>query len=425
MQIPSVPDAVDWKRVFQLEVEHFTRTDARSEALATLAGALGEPWPWGFLEARIDETALAAGELRMHCAGVFPDGTWLAPSVLSRKLPDADAEGARASAFALEREEAGAGATLRESDAGCAEHRLPAARLVAHRGVWATDPSWSPPAMLAGPDHPLRTDALEALGGLAGLAAGFMTTLRMPAAEERAAARRLASVATMLVQGVGMLEAHLDAPYVTPGRLGLEARRLALGVRAAAGVFDPLAERWDPNDQRGALRALLASAQATAARLGLPFRAHVLRRASGGETLETSGLPEGDLTMGVEVARPSDLLVARSWFEGAVIAAPEKIEEAMNRRVVGCRREALARDARSGVTSGPLLALYRVRDDTAWRSGSGKIGLGASSPTPRGASFLVFVPEHDPAEEKSARTGRHERTGHARSAHWAGGPDSQ
>ena len=425
MQIPSVPDAVDWKRVFQLEVEHFTRTDARSEALATLAGALGEPWPWGFLEARIDETALAAGELRMHCAGVFPDGTWFAPSVLSRKLPDADAEGGRASAFALEREEADAGPALRESDGGCAERRLPAARLVAHRGVWAADPSWSPPAMLAGPEHPLRADALEALGGLAALAAGFMTTLRMPAAEERAAARRLASVATMLVQGVGMLEAHLDAPWVTPGRLGLEARRLALGVRAAAGVFDPLAERWDPSDQRGSLRAVLASAQATAEGLGLPFRAHVLRRESAGETLETSGLPEGDLTMGVEVARPSDLLVARSWFEGAVIAAPGKIEEAMNRRVVGCRREALARDARSGVTSGPLLALYRVRDDAAWRAGAGRIGLGANTPTPRGASFLVFVPEEEAAGQGSAGAAPRGRSARARAAHWAGGSDRQ
>lgn len=311
MRIPHPPGPVDWSRGYQLQAEHFVRSDTRTELLAFLAAAVGEPWPWGFFDAVVDETALASGELGIRCAGVFPSGTFFSAVSLVQKLPAPGDVPGGALSFYIESESRDSAPALRPGDAAPSESTMPVARIVSHRGVWSLNSQWSPPALLVGPDHPLRADAAEALAGLAGLAAGFMTTLRMPGAEERAAARRLATVSALLVQGVGVLEAYLASPFVTPGRLGVEARRLALGVRAAAGVFEPLSDPWDPADQRGSLRTILGAAQATASRLGLPFRASVFRVVGDDGRFVAEGLPRGRLSLGVEAARASDLMAAR------------------------------------------------------------------------------------------------------------------
>ena len=421
MQFPRPPDPVDWSRVYQLQAEHFVRSDTRTELLAFLAAAVGEPWPWGFFDAAVDETALASGELRIRCAGIFPSGTFFSASALVQKLPaTGDVPGGSLS-FHIESESRDSAPALRTGEAAPSERTLPIARIVSHRGVWSLNSQWSPPALLVGPDHPLRADASEALAGLAALAAGFMTTLRMPGAEERAAARRLAAVSALLVQGVGVMEAYLAAPFVTPGRLGIEARRLALGVRAATGIFEPISDPWDPADQRSSLRAILGSAQATASRLGLPFRASVFRRTGDDGRFVAEGLPRGPLSLGVEAARASDLMAARTWLEGAALAAPDRIEEALNRRVAGCPREPVPRDPQIGVSSGPLLGLYRVSDDMTWRAGSANLALAAKTPPPADVSFLIFVPELEGKADDQSRDPTYSTLGSARSASWAGG----
>ena len=421
MQFPRPPDPVDWSRVYQLQAEHFMQCDARTELLVFLAAAVGEPWPWGFFDAVVDETALASAELRIRCAGVFPSGTFFSAAALVQELPaTGDVPGGSLS-FYIESESRDSAPSLRSGETAPSERTLPIARIVSHRGVWSLNSQWSPPALLVGPGHPLRADAAEALAGLAALAAGFMTTLRMPGAEERAAARRLATVSALLVQGVGVMEAYLASPFVTPGRLGIEARRLALGVKAATGVFEPLSDPWDPADQRGSLRAILSSAQATASRLGLPFRASVFRRAGDDGRFVAENLPRGTLSLGVETARASDLMVARTWLEGAALAAPDKIEEALNRRVAGCAREPVPRDPQIGVSSGPLLALYRVSDDMAWRAGSSSLALAAKTPPPGDVSFLIFVPELEGEADDPSPDPTYSTLGSARSASWAGG----
>ena len=134
------------------------------------------------------------------------------------------------------------------------------------------------------------------------------------------------------------------------------------------------------------------------------------------------GLPRGQLSLGVEAARASDLMAARRWLEGAALAAPNKIEEALNRRVAGCAREPVPRDPQIGVSSGPLLALYRVSDDMAWRSGSPSLALAAKTPPPADVSFLIFVPELDDGAGAGASDATYSTLGSARSASWAGGP---
>ena len=422
MHFPRPPDPVDWSRVYQLQAEHFVRCDTRTEHLAFLAAAIGEPWPWGFFDAVVDETALASGELRIRCAGVFPSGRFFSSVGLTQKLPaPGDVPGGSLS-FHVESESRDSLPALRPGDAAPSSSTLPIARIVTHRGVWSLNSQWSPPALLVGPDHPLRVEASQTLAALAGLAAGFMATLRMPGAEERAAARRLSAVSALLVQGIGVMEAYLASPFVTPGKLGIEARRLALGVRATAGVFEPLADAWDPADQRGSLRTILGAAQATASRLGLPFRANVFRVAGEEGRFVAEGLPRGQLSLGVEAARAADLMVARRWLEGAALAAPEKIDEALNRRVAGCAREPVPRDPQIGVSSGPLLALYRVSDDSIWRSGSPTLALAAKTPPPSDVSFLIFVPEIEGDADAASRDATYSTLGSARSASWAGGP---
>ena len=172
MQFPRPPDPVDWTRVYQLQAEHFVRNDTRTELLAYLAAAVGEPWPWGFFDTAVDETALASGELRVRCAGVFPSGTFFSAASLVQRLPSPGDVAGGSLSFHIESESRDSGPALRPGDAAPSERTLPIARIVSHRGVWSLNSQWSPPALLVGPDHPLRADASEALTGLAGLAAG-------------------------------------------------------------------------------------------------------------------------------------------------------------------------------------------------------------------------------------------------------------
>ena len=427
MNLPAVPQLPEWKDGVPLFARDFTAIDERALGFAHLAAALSDPWPWGFVTLSIDETALASDQLRVACSGLFPDGHAFTTRSLVQRLPSAS--DADALAFVLDGEGAGGAVRIRIADEAPAERVLPLARLVSQSAVWVLNDRWSAPALLVAADHPLRADAASALGALAALGAGFMTTLRMPGAADRAAARRLSQVAAVIAQGVGVLEAYLAAPFVTPGRLGIEARRLALGVRGAAGVFEPLADVWDPADQRGSLRAILARAEATAASLGLPFRVSVFRPRDEDDArmLVVEGIPRGAVLLGVEASRPSDLLAARAWLEGAALAAPERIEEALSRRVGGCAREPVRRDPQIGVSSGPLLALYRVADDMSWRGSIGVLALASKTAPPPDVSFLVFTAED--ALDPDASTER-EDSGPSQwypdlaagRASWAGGP---
>lgn len=387
---PVIPLAVNWLNGMILEPTHFQMTDRRAAGLAHLAGLAADPWPWGFTEVRLDEVALAADQLRVDCDGVFPDGEPFRRARLTRALPEGE-DGEQRS-FQVVRNADSGELTLQVSDEDTpASDTLPVARLVFRGGVWSASPDWSPPALLVGQEHPLRQDVNRQLGGLAALGRGFMATLRMPGAENRPAARTLSQVVTALVQGVGVMEAMLVAPLLAPSRLGMEALRLALGVRAAAGVFERLDAGWDPADQRGAMRRLLHAAEAAASDIGLPYRTSSFREHNG--ILVVRDMPPGSLLLVVEVSRPADLIVAKAWLDGAGLAASDRIQEALTRRVSGCPRRPLERDPTLGVSSGPLIGLYQVDDDPVWRGGQPELALAAEAPPPRNTSFSMLVTE--------------------------------
>ena len=391
MTVPNIPEGVLWRNGMVLEPQHFQRADRRNAVLSHLAGLSADPWPWGFVSVRMDETALASSQLRIDCEGIFPNGEPFRQGRLARTLP-AGSNGERADFQILGGQNDGT-VTLVPGDDPPAESLLPVARLVFQGGVWGGLTDWSPPAYLIGPEHPMRVDLNHQLGALAALGAGFMTTLRLPGAEERPAARQLGHVAAALTQGVGVIEALLAAPAVSPGRLGIEALRLALGVRSAAGVFETMGDVWDPADQRGSLRRLLFAAESTASGIGLPFRASLFRKADDGDYLLVGGMPSETLLLGIEATRPADLVAARAWLEGAALAAPDRIHEALTRRVAGCSRRSVERDPRIGISSGPLLALYNVEADKSWRGGTSELALAAKIPAPPNISFAVFLPE--------------------------------
>ncbi len=390
-KIPDIPGAVAWRNGMVLEPDHFLRSDGRAAGLAHLAGLIADPWPWGFLTANVDEIALVAGELKVECDGVFPDGTPFDRVTLSATLGTGE-DGAAAN-FEVLRNMQGEAPTLQRGGEAPSENSLPIARLAWRGGAWSKEPGWSPPALLIGPDHPMRADANRALGGLAAIGVGFITTLRLPGAENRPVARILGQVAVTISQGVGVMEALLAAPMVSPGRLGLEALRLVLGVRTAAGIFEPLDGAWAQRDQRGSMRMLLTAATEAAAGVGLPFRSNVFQALPGQPGVLRVDVVAGRLLLAIEASRPADLSAARSWFDGAALTAPDRIQEALTRRVAGCRRRQVERDATIGVSSGPLLALYEVEDDLAWRAGKLELALSAESPPPANCSFSILIPE--------------------------------
>ena len=399
-RVPNVPGAVGWRNGMVLEPADFVRTDARAAQLAHLSALLADPWPWGFLNVHTDETALAAGELRVNCDGVFPDGTPFERVQLGAPLQSGEQGDAVRYNVARDAERGTASLQVAaEGNEAPGETTLPVARLGWRGGAWHQEPGWSPPALLIGPDHPMREDINRELGALAALAVGFVTTLRMPGAENRPVARVLGQVAVALSQGVGVIEALLAAPAVTPGRVGLEALRLALGVRTAAGIFEPMDGAWSPEDQRGSLRFILGSAATAASGVGLPFRANVFRPVGDASGTLRVDVVSGRLLLAIEASRPADLMAARHWFDGAALAAPDRIQEALTRRVAGCKRRPVERDATIGVSSGPLLALYEVEDDLAWRAGKLELDLAAESPPPANTSFSILVAEGIDAQD--------------------------
>ena len=416
MKLPEIPESVPWRNGMVLDPSHFIQTDGRAAGLAHLAALSAEPWPWGFVSVNVDETALASSQLRVDCEGMFPNGTPFKQSQMTRALTSG-ANGDRQN-FHVSLSEDGIVGLSAGEDAP-SETTLPIARLVFQNGVWGELSDWSPPAYLLGPEHPMRGEMNHQLGGLAALGAGFMTTLRLPGAEDRPAARVLGQVAAALAQGVGVIEALLAAPAVSPGRLGIEALRLALGVRAAAGVFERLDAPWDPADQRASMRRLLFAAESTASGIGLPFRASLFR-ATDDDTLLVEGVPQEMLLLAIEASRPADLIAARAWLEGAALAAPERIQEAFSRRVEGCGRSPVERDPRMGVSSGPLLALYQVENDAAWRGAGTSLALGSKTPPPPNTSFSIFVPENQEGGSATPPILASPRRGGLSSASWAG-----
>ena len=396
---PMIPDAVSWRNGLVLEPAHFVRTDQRQAAIAHLAGLLADPWPWGFTSLEIHEPALASARLHLDCEGVFPDGSPFGARGLALPLNGRDGEEQR---FRVNRD--GDGVVLEQNVDAPHATALPVVRLLYHGGVWRQSPDWSAPAFLIDNEHPMRADLNRQLGALAALGAGFMATLRVSGVENRPGARAISQVAAALAQGVGMMEALLASPVVAPGRLGLEALRLTLGVRSAAGIFERLQGAWDPADQRGSVRRLLHEAETTAAGVGLPFRTNVFRLDETG-TLIVERIPTGSLVLAIEASRPAGLISARNWFDGAALAAPDRIQEALNRRVAGCTRRPLRSDPRIGVSSGPLLALYRVEADAAWRGTGPQLALAAKTPAPEGTSFSVLIPEDGPDETATALPG--------------------
>ncbi len=391
MHIPDIPETVPWRNGMVLEPAHFRLTDSRAAQLAHMAGLLADPWPWGFTILTLDETALASGELRLDCGGIFPNGESFRKTRLVRAL-GSGTDGEQVD-YHIRRNPDTGGLSLQGGSGAAGQDTMPAARLVFRGGVWSNPSDWSAPTLLVDSEHPMRADINRQLGTLASLGTGFMATLRLPGAENRPVARVLGQVAAALAQGVGVIEALLVAPMVPPGRIGMEALRLALGVRSAAGIFDRLDGAWDPADQRGSIRRLLYAAESAASGIGLPFRASVFHPGDVAGVMVVEDMPGGGLLLAIEASRPADLIAARSWLEGAALAAPDRIQEALTRRVSGCQRRPVERDPTIGVSSGPLLALYQVDDDLAWRGGQQQLALAAETPPPPNTSFSILVIE--------------------------------
>ena len=386
---PGIPLAVTWQSGMVLEPSHFQLTDRRTAELAHLAGLAADPWRYGFTDIRVDSVALSGGQVLVDCEGMFPDGQPFRRVRLGYTLPR-DTEDQSRAHLILCRDPDTAKLGLQVADADVpTTDTLPAVRLQFSRGAWSLSSDWSPPALLVGQDHPLREEVSGRLGGLSALGLGIMTTLRMPGAEHRPAARMMSQVVMTLVQGIGVMDAMLRAPVVAPSQIGLEALRLALGVRTAAGIFDRIEAIWDPGDQRGTIRNLLDAAERAVSGIGLPYRMSSFRSEDG--VLMVRDLPAGVLLMVVEVSRPPDLMVARAWLDGAALAAPDRIREALVRRVSGCTRRSVEREASAGITSGPLIALYQVEDDPAWRGNHPALALASETPPPPGTAFSMLI----------------------------------
>ena len=383
-----------WADGLVLRPEHFRDTDRRTETLVHLSGLGHDPWAFGFTWIDVDEVALASDELRLSCEGVLPGGRpFRAERVCA---PVGDDIG-----FEIQAGEDGRVALVPGGTA-CSHHSLPAARTRMRAGARELDPDWSPPALLVAPGHPLAADAARALGGLAGLAAGFAASLRIPGSERRPGAGAIARTHEALVEHVGMMDWVLSWPVVSPTAVAGRAVALALAVRAAARTGHRFEPAWDPADQRGSLRAILAEAEAAAASIGLPFRTRLFRAGdeAQGAVRTVEGVGSGPVVVAVETARAADLPPARGWLEGAALGAPERIEEALTRRVGGAVRRTLDRDPELGIASGPLVQLYRVEADPAWRGYSMDLAIGSRAAMPCEATFSVFVPEPGRGDER-------------------------
>ena len=390
---PPIGAPVPWADGLVLRPEHFRETDRRTETLVHLAGLGHDPWSFGFTRIEVDEVALASDELRLDCEGVLPGGRPFRAERIA--LPIGDETG-----FEVRVGDEGA-PVLAPGGMACSRRSLPAVRTRVRAGARELDPDWSPPALLAGPEHPLAADAARAVGNLAGLAAGFAASLRIPGSDRRPGSGAIARTHEALTEHIGMMDWVLSWPVVSPTALAGLAVRLALAVRAAARTGYRFEPAWDPADQRGSLRAILAEAESAAASIGLPFRTRLFRAGEAERgVLTVEGVGSGSVVVAVETARGADLPAARSWLEGAALGAPDRIEEALMRRVGGAVRRPLDRDPDLGIASGPLVQLYRVEADPAWRGPSPDLAIGSRAGLPCEATFSVFVPDHGRGDER-------------------------
>ena len=384
--IPPIGAPVPWADGLVLRPEHFRDTDRRTETLVHLMGLGRDPWAFGFTRIELDAVALASGELRLECEGVFPGGQPFRTDRISADI---------GSASGFEIRMRGEGDLVLEPGGGaCSRDSLPAVRTRVRAGVVEADPDWSPPAVLVGPEHPLVAEAARTLGRLAGLAAGLAASLRIPGSDRRPGARAIERTHEVLTEHVGMMDWMLSWPVVGPTAIACEALRLALAVRSAARAGPRFEPAWDPADQRGSLRAILAAAEAAAASVGLPFRTRLFRPGRDeSATRIVDGVGSGPVVVAVETARAADLPPVRHWLEGAALAAPDRIEEALTRRVGGAVRRAVDRDCDLGIASGPLVQLYRIEADPVWRGYAMDLAVDSRAPMPCEATLSAFVPE--------------------------------
>lgn len=392
--LPPIGAPVPWADGLVLRPEHFRDTDRRTEILFHLAGLGHDPWAFGFTRVEVDAIALASDELRLSCEGVLPGGR---PFRAERVVAPVENE----AAFEIQAGESG-GLVLAPGGTACSQHSLPAVRIRTRGGARELDPGWSPPALVITPEHPLAADTARSLGSLAGLASGFAASLRVPGSDRRPGTGAIARTHAALAEHVGMMDWVLTWPVVSPTVLAARAVALALAVRAATRVghrFEPV---WDPADQRGSLRAIFAEAEAAAASIGLPFRTRLFRAGDEpeGAVRTVEGVGSGSVVVAVETARAADLPAVRHWFEGAALGAPERIEDALTRRVGGVVRRALDRDPEFAIASGPLVQLYRVDADPAWRGCSMDLAIGSRAAMPCEATFSVFVAEQGRGYER-------------------------
>ena len=391
--IPALVAPVPWADGLVLRPEHFHDTDRRNETLVHLAGLGHDPWAFGFTRIEVDEVALASGELRLECEGVLPGGR---PFRAERVAASIGNE----TAFEIRMQDDGVVVLAPGGDA-CSRRSLPAARIGVRAGTVELDRDWSPPALLVGPGHPLAADAARCLGGLAGRAAGLAASLRIPGSDRRPGAAAIERTHEALAEHIGMLSWMLSWPAVAPTALAAETLRLALAVRAAARVTQPFEPAWDPADQRGSLRAVLAAAEAAVASIGIPFRTRIFRAGPEGSGIRTvDGVESGPVVVAVEVDHAVDLPAARHWFEGAAVTAPDRVEEALTRRVGGAVRRALDRDSGLGIASGPRVRLYRVEADPVWRGNARALAVGSRAEMPCDATLSAFVPEPEEGDSR-------------------------
>ena len=392
-RIPAIDAPVPWADGLVLRPEHFRDTDRRTETLTHLMGLGHDPWAFGFTRVEVDEVALASGELRLACEGVFPGGRPFRAEHLAAPLGDE-------TGFEIRMRQEGE-IELAPGGTACSRRSLPVFRTRVRAGTREPDPDWSPPALLVGPEHPLAADAARVLGSLAGLASGFAATLRIPGSEHRPGAGAIERALAALTEHIGMMDWMLSWPVVSPAALAGGALRLALAVRAAARIGHRFEPAWDPADQRGSLAAILAEAAVAAAAIGLPFRTRLFRASDAGTGIRiVEGVGSGPIVVAVETARVADLAPARRWLECAALGAPERIEQALTRRVAGAERRAVDCDPELGIASGPLVHLYRVGADPLWRGLATDLALGSRAEMPCDATFSAFVPEHGRGDER-------------------------
>ena len=173
MQLPRPPDPVDWSRVYQLQAEHFVRSDTRTELLAFLAAAVGEPWPWGSASTcsrRRDGACLRRAARYVARGYSRRAGSFRQPTACARSLPATGNVPGGSLSFHIVSESRDTTPAIRIGAISGTIRQHPSHRpnRLAPRECGASTRSGRLRRYSLVPDHPLRADASEALAGLAG-----------------------------------------------------------------------------------------------------------------------------------------------------------------------------------------------------------------------------------------------------------------